>query len=51
MARAIAALLIAGCVVSTVACTTTRERGYVICNDLAPNVTCPDNTANVVIGM
>jgi hypothetical protein len=54
MARALAALLVAGSIVATVACTTTRVRenaGYVICNDLDANVTCPDNTANVVVGM
>lgn len=47
MGRAIAALAIAGCIVAAVACTTTR--GYVICNDLAANTTCPNNSANVVI--
>lgn len=26
-----------------------KPKGYIICDDL--NVTCPDNTANVVIGM
>ena len=49
MARAFAALLIAGSIIATVACTTTR--GYTICNDLDANVSCPDNTANVVVGM
>lgn len=49
MHRAIAAVAIATCLVIA-ACATT-QKGYVICNDLGANITCPDNTANVVVGM
>lgn len=52
MRRAIASLLIAGSIIAASACVTTQTNdGYVICNDLDANVTCPDNTANVVVGM
>jgi hypothetical protein len=50
MARAIAGIAIAS-VLAIAACTTTQQKGYVICNDLAANSACPDNTANVVVGM
>lgn len=46
-----AALLIAASIGGIAACATTQSHNYVICNDMAANVTCPDNTANVVIGM
>ena len=43
---------IAGCIIAASACATvSSNKGYVICNDMAPNVTCPDNTANVVVSM
>lgn len=47
MVRLFAGLAIAGCLITVVACTTTR--GYVICNDMAQNVVCPDNSANVIV--
>lgn len=50
MGRAIGGIAIAAAL-AIAACATTKERGYVICNDLAPNTVCPDNTANVVVGM
>jgi hypothetical protein len=50
MARAIAGIAILA-TLAIAACTTTGERGYVICNDMAQNTTCPDKTANVVVGM
>jgi hypothetical protein len=50
MAKAIAGLAILA-TLAIAACATTGGRGYVICNDMAPNTTCPDNTANVVVGM
>lgn len=37
--------------VLTIAACATPQRGYVVCNDLDANVTCPDNTANVIVGM
>jgi hypothetical protein len=51
MRRVLAALVIAGSIIAAGACATTRNAGYVICNDLDANVTCPDNTANVIVGM
>jgi hypothetical protein len=39
-----------GTILAIAACSTIgTNKGYVICNDLAANVTCPDNTANVVV--
>lgn len=51
MSRVFAAIAIAASTFAVIACATTQMDKYVICNDMAPNVTCPDNTANVVIGM
>jgi hypothetical protein len=52
MRRALAGLFVAGCIIAAGACATTQKNdGYVICNDLDANITCPDNTANVVVGM
>lgn len=48
MAKLATAILVATAL-TIAACAT--PKGYVICNDLAPNTTCPDNTANVVVGM
>lgn len=47
MAKAFTALAIAASIIVVAACATTR--GYVICNDMAANVTCPNNTANVIV--
>jgi hypothetical protein len=44
-------IIIATAVIAIAACATVQSDNYVICNDMAPNVTCPDNTANLVIGM
>lgn len=45
-------IIVAAIVLALAACATIgSDKGYTICNDMAPNVTCPDNTANVVIGM
>lgn len=51
MRRVFIGLAIAASTVAMVACATTQTDRYVICNDMAPNVTCPDNTANVVVRM
>lgn len=50
MAKLATIIIVAG-TLAIAACATTANRGYVICNDLAANVTCPDNTANIVVGM
>jgi hypothetical protein len=42
--------IIAASIIIIAACATTQSN-YVICNDMAPNVTCPDNTANVIVSM
>lgn len=46
MDKAIVGIAIAA-ILAIAACTTTN--GYVICNDLASNTTCPNNTANVIV--
>lgn len=51
MRRAIELAVIAVGIIAAAACATTQPSGYVICNDLAANVTCPDSVANIVIGM
>jgi hypothetical protein len=38
-------------ILAIAACATVPQDNYVICNDMAPNVTCPDNTANIVVSM
>jgi len=43
-------IAITGAIILVAACATTKN-SYVICNDLDSNVSCPDNTSNVVIGM
>ena len=48
-AKLFSTLLIAGCTCALFACATTHNKGYVICNDLDANVTCPSDTANVQI--
>jgi hypothetical protein len=43
-------VVISAALLAIAACAT-PQRGYVICNDLDANVSCPDDTANVVVGM
>ena len=41
---------IAGAILALAACSTLDNyKGYTICNDMNPNVTCPNNTANVIV--